>query len=144
MDERILELLYKSLDWELTPDEMSELESALAASSGLRKELEDVLAVRGLVKAGAAGSFGPFFAERVMRTIRYTRGEEVSRARFLESLQYAFRRVVLAAAAIAAFLLIYNFSQGGGVSVAAAFGTQAASIEEILAAPVENTLEELL
>jgi anti-sigma factor RsiW len=144
MDERILELLYKSLDGELTPEEMSDLEAALAISSELRKEREDLLAVRGLVKAGAAESFGPFFARRVMRAIRSARDEEVSGARFFASLEYAFRRVVLVAAAIAVFLLIYNLNQGGSMSLAAAFGTPEASIEEILAAPVEETLEELL
>lgn len=144
MDEGTLELLYRSLDGELTQEEMADLESALAASRELSKELEDLLAVRGLVKAGAAESFGPFFAERVMRAVRSARDEEVSGARFLESLQYAFKRVALVAGAIAGLLLIYNFNQGGSVSVAAALGTREASIEEILAAPVEETLEELL
>lgn len=145
MEERMRELLYRSLDGELSPDEMTDLDAALDGSPELRQEREALLAMRGLVKDSAARSFGPFFAERVINNIRSEREEEVEGARFLESLLYMFRRVVLVGAAIAAFLLIYNFNQGGGVSMAAAFGTDGeAAIEEILTAPVEETLEELL
>lgn len=144
MEERILELLYRSFDGELSPDERAELESALAGSPELRREQDELLATRRAVKASAAESFGPFFAERVMRSIREEREEEAEGARFLESLQYVFRRVALVAAALVAFLLIYNMNQGG-VSVAAAFGTEeTVTIEEVLTAPVEEMLEELL
>lgn len=144
MEERIRELLYRSLDGELSPDERRDLDAALAGSPGLRQEREDLLAMRGLVKDGAARSFGPFFAERVINTIRSEREGEETAARFFESLLYTFRRVALVAAAVVAFLLIYNLNQGG-VSVAAAFGTDGeATIEEVMTAPVEETLEELL
>jgi anti-sigma factor RsiW len=145
MEERIRELLYRSLDGELSPDERRDLDAALAGSPGLRREREDLLTMRGLVKDGAARSFGPFFAERVMNTISSEREEEAVGARFFESLLYTFRRVVRVAAAVVAFLLIYNLNQGGSVSVASAFGTEGeATIEEVLTAPVEETLEELL
>jgi anti-sigma factor RsiW len=143
MEERILELLYRSFDGELDPGERAELEAALAGSPELRRERDELLAMRGKVASSASGSFGPFFAERVMRNIREER--EGEGARFFESLQYAFRRVALVAAAVVAFLLIYNMNQGGSLSVAAAFGTEEpATIEEVLTAPVEEMLEELL
>jgi len=145
MEERIRELLYRSLDGELSPDEKKDLDAALAGSPGLRREREDLLTMRGLVKDSGARSFGPFFAARVMNTIRSEREEGPAGARFFESLLHAFRRVALVGAAIAAFLLIYNINQGGSISVAAAFGTEEeATIEEVLTAPVEETLEELL
>lgn len=144
MDKRILELLYRSLDGDLTRDERTTLEAALADSPELRKEREELLALRGHLKAGAAESFGPFFAERVMGAIRSAREEDIGGARFMESLRYAFARVALVAAAVAAFLLIYNLNQGGGMSIAAALGGRDTSIEEVLTAPVKETLEELL
>jgi len=145
MEERILELLYRSFDGELDPDEKAELDSALAASPELRRERDELLAMRGAVKSSAAESFGPFFAERVVRRITEERQREGGGAGFFESLQYAFRRVALVAAAVAAFLLIYNLNQGSGISVAAAFGAQeAGDIEEVLTAPVDEMLEELL
>jgi len=145
MEERIRELLYRSLDGELSPDEKKDLDAALAGSQELRRERDDLLMMRGLAKDGAAPSFGPFFAQRVMNTIRSEREEEAAGARFFESLLHTFRRVALVGAAIAVFLLIYNINQGGSVSVAAAFGTEGeTTIEEVLTAPVEETLEELL
>ncbi len=145
MDERILELLYRSFDAELGPEETAELESALAGSPELRRERDSLLAVRDAVESSAARSFGPFFAERVMRAIRSERERQAEGARFSESLVSAFRRVALVGAAVAAFLFIYNMKQGGSVSVTAAFGASGgATIEEVLTAPVEETLEELL
>jgi anti-sigma factor RsiW len=145
MEERILELLYRSFDGELSREERAELDSALADSPELRRERDELVAVRGAVKSSAADSFAPFFAERVMRGVREEREGEGEGARFLESLQCAFRRVALVAAVLVAFLLIYNMNQGGSVSVAAAFGAEeTATIEELLTAPVEEMLEELL
>jgi anti-sigma factor RsiW len=145
MEDRIRDLLYRSLDGDLSPDEREDLDTALAASAELRRERDDALAVRGLIKDSAERSFGPFFAERVVNTIRSEREGEAAGAPFFESLLHAFRRVAIAAAAVAAFLLIYNLNQGGSLSVAAAFGTGGgADIEEVLTAPVTETLEELL
>ncbi|MGD9401865.1 MAG: hypothetical protein PVF95_06325 [bacterium] len=145
MEERILELLYRSFDGELGPGEKAELDSAIAASPELRRERDELLAMRGAIGSSAAESFGPFFAERVVRSIAEERREEGEGAGFFESLQYAFRRVALVAAAVAALLLIYNLNQGSGVSVAAAFGAkEIAGIEDVLTAPVEEMLEELL
>ena len=145
MEERMRELLYRSLDGELSPGEREDLDAALAGSAELRREQEELVAMRGLVKRSAAQSFGPFFAERVVNTIRSEREEEASGARFFDSLLYAFRRVALVGAAIAVFLLIYNFNQGGSLSVASALGTdEDAGIEEVLTAPVTETLEGLL
>ena len=144
MEDRIRDLLYRSLDGDLSLDERKDLHAALAASAELMRERDDALAMRGLIKESAERSFGPFFAERVVNTIRSER-EETAGAPFFESLLYAFRRVAIAAAAVAAFLLIYNLNQGGSLSVAAAFGTGGeADIEEVLTAPVTETLEELL
>jgi hypothetical protein len=145
MEERILDLLYRSLDEDLGQEERAELDAALAGSADLRRERDELLAMRGKVATSAAESFGPFFAERVMRNIAEEREGQAEGARFFESLQYAFRRVALVAAAVVAFLLIYNMNQGGSVSVAAAFGAEdTATIEEVLTAPVEEMLEELL
>jgi anti-sigma factor RsiW len=145
MEERILELLHRSFDGELGPAERKELESALARSAELRRERDELLAVRGAVKSSAADSFSPFFAERVIRAVREEREGEAEGARFFESLLGTFRRVALVAAAIAAFLLVYNMNQGGSVSVAAAFGAEeSTSVEQVLTAPVKEMLEELL
>ena len=144
MRERDLELLYRSLDGELTPEERLDLEMALAGSADLRRERDEAMAVRGLVKAAASDSFGPFFAEKVVRAVRAMREEGVAGTRFFESLAHAFRRVAIVAAAVAAFLLIYNLNQVGSLSVAAAFGAQETGIEDVLSAPVDDVLEVLM
>jgi anti-sigma factor RsiW len=144
MDERILDLLYRSMDGDLSPEETHELESALASSQELRSERRELLEMRRRLSTGAAHSFSPFFAERVINKIRTARGEGSIGTPFFESLQYMFKRVAIVAAGVAALLLIYNLNQGGSVSIAAAFGAEKGGIEQVLTAPVDETLEELL
>jgi len=144
MKKRVLQLLYRSFDAELMLEEKQELEAALKMSPQLREERERVIALRESVSAGAAQSFGPFFAERVMRAITSAAEKRNGVETFFASLQLAFRRVALVGAVAILLLLAYNFAKSGYVSVEAAFGMPQETLTEVLESPFNATLEELL
>jgi len=143
MNDRILELLYRSFDEDLAGDEQRELREALARSEALRREKGRIEAMRNMVSAGGVDTFKPFFAERVMRRLREMKAGRNGVWTLQDWLSRLFRRVALAGAAVAAGLVIFNLLQADGISVAAAFGISEVPIEEILEIPVESMLEDV-
>jgi hypothetical protein len=143
MNERILELLYRSYDDDLTAEEQRELRDALAASGALRLEKDRVEALRRMVSESGVVGFTPFFAERVMRRLAGLGEGRNGMWTLQEWLSRVFRRVAIAGAVLAAGLLILNLVQADGVSLAAVFGISEVSIDEILDLPVESILEDL-
>jgi hypothetical protein len=140
MNERALELLYRSFDGDLTAEEREDLRNSLAVSEELRRERDRIEAVRRIVAAGAVESFRPFFAGRVMGRIVELRRSANGMVTLQEWLSRVFRRVVIGGAVVTVGLLIFNFVQSRGVSVAAAFGISDAPIEEMLELPLESIL----
>lgn len=143
MNDRILELLYRSFDEDLTAEEGRELREALAASEALRREKDRIEAMRKMVSASGPDTFRPFFAERVMRKLTEVRASRNGMWTLQEWLSRLFRRVAIVGAAVAAGLVVLNLVQADGVSLAAAFGISEVPIEEILELPVESILEDL-
>jgi anti-sigma factor RsiW len=142
MNEQMLNLLYRSLDGELSPTDQRRLDEALAQSDVLREEKDRVLAMRESLSAGAAQSFKPFFAERVINRLTAEsegRGAET----FLESLSYVFRRVAFAGALAVIALAIFNIVTSDTVSATAALGVPEITIEEVIETPFESVLEAL-
>lgn len=104
MNERLLALLYRSLDTELSPAEQQELQAGLAASETLRAERRRIVEMRRTLHHQAARRFKPFFSSRVMARVRETRaGEDDS----VKALLWAFKRVAVGAA-VALLLLMAN------------------------------------
>lgn len=143
MNERILELLYRSFDEELTAGEGGQLREALAASEALRHEKDRIETMRKMVSASGRDTFKPFFAERVMGRVAGLREGSSGMCTLQEWLSRVFRRVAIVGAAVAAGLVLLNLVQADGVSLAAAFGISEVPIEEILELPVESILEDL-
>jgi anti-sigma factor RsiW len=143
MNERILELLFRSFDEQLTTEEDEELQEALEASEALRQEKDRIEAMRKMVSESGARTFEPFFAERVMKRVAELHESRNGMWTLQEWLSRVFRRVAIVGAAVAAGLVILNLVQADGVSVAAAFGIPEVPIEDVLDMPVESMLEEL-
>jgi anti-sigma factor RsiW len=136
----MLDLMIRSLDGELTTADRLELNEALAGSAELRDELARLVAVRRVVADSRRASFGPFFAERVMRRIR-TEGRAAGEESLLGALFSAFRPVALAAAAVAVGLMIYNSAKADKWSIAGARGVPQVTLEELTEPPVDLILE---
>ena len=143
MNDRILELLYRSFDEGLTGDEDRELRAALAASEYLRRERGRIEAMRKTISASGTDAFKPFFAERVMRKIAEIKESRNGIWTLQDWLSRLFRRVAIVGAGVAAGLVIFNLVQADAVSLAAAFGIVEVPIEEILELPMESILEDV-
>lgn len=148
IDERILELLYRSFDDDLTAAEVSELEAALATSQDLRKKKEEIASLREAVSASGAEGFGYMFTDRVMKRIRSERAissaaEKEKAPALFESLLRAFRPVAIAGLAAVLALMVYNIVDSRDISFSAALGVHGATLEDALESPLDSALEEL-
>jgi len=95
MDKNLIDLLYKSFENTLTPQEKELLDSSLERSAELRLEKEQIAAMRQVIAVNGGGTFKSFFAERVMRRIHEIQKNPDMANDFFESLVYMFRRVAL-------------------------------------------------
>jgi anti-sigma factor RsiW len=139
--ESMLELLYRSLEGELTVDEQRMLDAALLESPELRQERDRLSNLRQTLTADRRTSFEPFLAERVVRRIEARMGQEVSLESILDSLMLVFRRVAVVGAVIAVAVIAFNLSRGDGVSLNAALAIPEDSIDRVLDAPLALSLE---
>lgn len=144
MDQKVLELLYRSFDGQLTPAERQRLEEALAHSQPLREEKEKIAALRQTVAGSAAQSFEPFFAERVMQRIQ-AKGRLLAAAGddFIASLMWSFRRIALAAIIAVFLLLAGNIIQKGEISLNSMLAMPQLTIDDtvVLNNPLEGELK---
>lgn len=107
MDEKILELLYRSFDRNLKPDEREKLDAALENSEELQTHKEEILKMRASLKQNRTESFGYMFADKVMKKIK--RIEEKSKDElFFDSIISIFRPLVIAATFLLVFLISYS------------------------------------
>lgn len=138
MDKKNHELLLKSFDAALTSEEQARLNAALSASETLRLEQERIWRMRDAVGRGAARSFRPFFAERVIQRIQTTARENTES--FSDSLMALFRPVLIAAAVLIAVMLSYNAVRHDGALMAGVL-EQDVTLEEAFD-PVYEWIEE--
>ncbi len=132
MKKKILDLLYKSLDSELTARENQELNRALLESQELRDEKQKIAKTREAIYKTKAKSFKPFFAERVINEMRARRSNQNQAESFFNSLLIVFRPVAIAAVIILISLLSYNLKKTGNYSIAGALGESKTTLEEIV------------
>ena len=125
-----LELLYRSFDDSLTPEEQRQLIDALSNSKALRDEKNRIVTMRKAVSGSAARSFKPFFAERVMQRIENIRQKQTKKDPFFESLLAVFRPVAMGAAILMIILLTYNMIKSDRLSLAGAFAEPEVTLEE--------------
>ncbi len=130
MGKDIREILYRSFDESLTPEEDQILQEALEKSKTLREEKESIAIMRQSVSDSAAKSFEPFFAERVMQKIQTSSKIEKGNDPFFESLFNLFRPLALGAAVLTIILLSYNIIKSDRVSLAGAFAEPVVTLEE--------------
>ncbi len=69
MNKKILKLLYRSFDTELSQKDQRRLDDALEKSEALRLERDRAFAQRQDLAKSGSQSYSPFFAEKVMGKI---------------------------------------------------------------------------
>ena len=96
------ELLLKSWDATLTIDERNMLSKEIQHDSKLRKQSEQYLKVRDLLKRTQSDSFGPFFSERILNVIK-NRADQIEYQIF-----YFFKKYQLVVLGVFVALLVAN------------------------------------
>ena len=124
-----LDLLYRSLDASLTPEEQSRLDAALRRDHGLRDEYERLVRLRSQVENQESPSFRADFSQRVMErlaaessTMPASNPEGEATPDFEDALPLMFRKVAVAASVAAVLLLTYNLATSESVSINTSFG----------------------
>ena len=134
-DKKVLKLLYRSFDDQLTEKEQQRLAQALECSPGLCREKEQLETQRQAVADTVVGSFKPFFVERVLARVNALEGKTdgLELQRFYKSLVTVFRRVAIAGAVISLVFIIYNLGVGGSLPLEEALTMSDSTLLEILA-----------
>jgi hypothetical protein len=118
MDEMIRELLYRSFDDDLSPEEKHRLDEALEKSAELRTEQEKLSRMRKEISGSAEKSFEPLFVDRLMNRIQVeNQKKSYSIDDFLDSLAWSFKRIALAASIAVIILLAVNIFQEKNISL---------------------------
>jgi hypothetical protein len=138
MTKKILKLLYRSFDEELSLVEQQQLEVGLKKSEQLLLEKQKIQELRAILSGNAKESFQPFFAEKVMHRIR-TDGS-ISEQIFFDSLVKIFRPVIITTTIIIISLVTYNLFTGDEISLKTALGEPNLSIEHVIDPAVNMSL----
>ena len=126
-----LKLIRRSFDEQLSEEELISLNNALNSSIELKKEKENIIAIRAAASRQSGKRFSPFFADRVMQKIRSQREAINDKIYdFGTSLNFAFRRIAIAGAVVITLLLSGTFLSEGTFSIEKALGLQQVSIED--------------
>lgn len=109
------ELLLKSLEKKLSPQEQQRLEEYMKARPALRSEYEELTATSNLLASTDKPSFKPFFADRVMKQV-FSDNLLESSDYFFKQLAHLFLRFAFAASVVAVLLGAYNVMSNKEVS----------------------------
>jgi anti-sigma factor RsiW len=115
MSKKISNLLLRSLDTTLTPQEQHRLNQALSRSGALRHELEQLKVMRQSIHQSGKRTFRPFFAERVMQRIETSAQQKPAEDTFFFALKKVFRPVAIAAVIFIVVILSYQAVRHDGV-----------------------------
>jgi hypothetical protein len=135
-NKKILKLLYRSFDTELSQRQKLQLERELEKSEELRREKQLILERRKVLADSTTKSFRPQFADRVMAHIMGLESEAGSPEPFYEALKVAFRRFVLVGALAMLALIFFNVIKGEMIPVEEVFFASDLAFEEILNLPL--------
>jgi anti-sigma factor RsiW len=123
MNERLRELLHRSLDSGLSPEEERVLADGLESSPELREEKLRIEKIRGTLAGCGADGFGPLFVKRVMERVE---AADLMACNALErvSLMFGdmFRQVALIGGAAVLIMIVINLTGGDTISLAGALG----------------------
>lgn len=142
MKDKIRELLYRSLDGELSAAESKALERALAESPSLRDELLAAQTVRRLLGDQPEVHFEPYFAQRVMQRLDLTAARETMSSLLAGALARLFRPVAVATAAVVIVLAAWNVVATGELSPSEEDTISVTATDSMMQTPLDALLQE--
>jgi len=141
MDEKIKELLYRSFDETLSPEDDKSLEQALANSIELMLEKENITRLRDQISESQTKHFKPFFADRVLNQIQTSTANQNEETLF-DSLFILFRPVAIAATALIIIVAGYNIVSTGQFSLEGAMGMPQVTLDDVYDTSLAVVMEE--
>jgi hypothetical protein len=136
MDERTVELLYRSFDAPLEAAEEERLAAALAGAPELRRLKGEIIAMRRAVAEGADRAFRPGFSDRTLERLRSQPAREEGLAALVRAYAAAFKPVAVAGLALLAVLVVYNLANRELVPRDAIFYASDLAVDKLLHLPV--------
>lgn len=113
MNDKILELLYRSFDGELTASEQKLLEQALHNSKELESHKEEILKMRESLKQQSSPGFGYMFADRVMQKIKNHEKKSADEI-FYDTIISIFKPLAFATTFLLMFWISYSVISDNG------------------------------
>lgn len=130
MKKKLIQLLYRSFDENLSAKKKKQLETALAQSTDLKREKEQITVIRTAITSNAEKSFKPFFAEKVMKQVRYSR--QPKQLSFFDSLVYIFKPVAIASVVLIIIMFSYNLFVKDNASLVNAMSESEFTLVQVL------------
>ncbi|MGD9488050.1 MAG: hypothetical protein AB7W47_08510 [Calditrichaceae bacterium] len=128
---KILKLLYRSFDEQLSPKDEKILADYLKDSEWLRSEHKRTERIRQKVISAGSRNFKPFFAERVLRRLDEVSEKDRAFDILGNELSLVFKRVTFAAALLIVGLISWNITKSDHLSLRNAFSVPEITIEKV-------------
>jgi hypothetical protein len=133
MNKKILDLLYRSFDKELSSAERKHLNEMLQKSKKLRSEQQNIKLMRDSITSSAEQSFSPTFSDQVMARLRMKKQKQTNGVEdFLDSLLWAFKRIALVGSLVTLLLIGFSTIQKGKLSLDSLLALPQVNLEETL------------
>lgn len=129
--DKLLDLLIKSLDSDLSDEDQKKLEKALADLEILREEKKRLLRMRKLL-VDQDLQFSENFSQRVMSRINQEKRSRIVEFNFIRDLNRIFLRVAISGVAAIIILLLSIYLTAGSFSLDSLSGTETYSEENII------------
>jgi len=126
-----LNLLYRSFDEELKPEEQAQLSKILSESASLRAEKKRVQEMRDIISGSAVESFKPFFAKRVMQRIQVTAETRFNLINSFGDLMKIFRPILMTASTTIVIIVAFSVWTSGSFSIESVLGIPGFTIDNI-------------
>ena len=133
---KILKLLYRSFDTDLSKKKNLRLEKALHESKALRDEKGLILSRRKAFTENSERAFSPYFADRVMSQISAIGDKKNTQESFYDALVFVFRRLAVVGTLVMIGLIFFNIIQGHVIPADEVFFATDLVFEEILNLPI--------
>jgi hypothetical protein len=133
MNKKIKQLLYRSFDQELTPEERSMLNKTLSNSEALRIEKNKIENMRAQIANISDFHFQPSFVDKVMNRVREEKVNTTNGIEdFFESFLWSFKRYAIGSILIVCLLFLINVLNAGSVTLESALAIPQINIEKTL------------
>ena len=133
MNKKIKQLLYRSFDQELTPEERSILDNALSNSEALRIEKNKIENMRAKFANISDSHFQPSFVDKVMFRVQKEKvNTTIGMEEFFDSFLWSFKRFAVGSILIVCLLFLINVLNAGSVTLDSALALPQIDLEKTL------------